>query len=129
MNVDDDTNAMNQLDSMHDYQDRRIAAEEQYCNEFISLALKGDVGAVAEFAPMRTDYSAKPNANKQRPMRPQTLADVMEYALDLGRGGPSHKEVMQLILNVALGQAQQDVAHEMLCKMAAKAAEQTVEVE
>ena len=127
--VDDNTNAMNQLDAMHDYQDRRIAAEERYCKDFIWLAAKGDAGAIADFAPMRTDYSAKPDANKQRPMRPQTLADVMEYALDLGHTGPSHKEVMQLILNVAIGHAQQDVASAMLCKMAAKAAEQTVEVE
>ena len=78
---------------------------------------------------MRTDYSAKPDANKQRPMRQQTLADVMEYALDLGHTGPSHKEVMQLILNVALGHAQQDAASAMLSRMAAKAAEHTVEVE
>ena len=57
MNVDDNTNAMNQLDSMHDYQDRRIAAEERYCNEFLQLAAKGDAGAVAEFAPIANAFA------------------------------------------------------------------------
>ena len=127
--VDDDTNAMNQRNRMHDYQDRRIAAEERYCKEFLQLAAKGDAGAIAEFAKERTYYSASTGANGQWPKCKQTLADVMEYALDYGRDGPSHKEVMQLILNVANGHAQQDAASAMLSRMAAKAAEQTVEVE
>ena len=78
--VDDDTNAMNQRNRMHDYQDRRIAAEERYCNEFLQLAAKGDAGAVAEFAPWRTNYNVKPDQHGNRPGRQQTLADEIGRA-------------------------------------------------
>ena len=119
--VDDNINAMRQLDKMHDYQDRQIAAEEQYCKEFLQLAARGDAGAIAKFAPLRRAFAS--DLFKQ-----QTLADVMEYTLDYG-DSPSHKELMQLILNVANGQAQQDTANAILSRMAKKAAEHTVEVE
>lgn len=96
------------LDALHDMQDRLISAEIGLATSYMVACGRGDANALAPFAPSVRDSAASPDASgkyvpwEERPLRVQTVAEIMQGSLDY-RDGPSLTEVMQLVLNVAYG--------------------------
>lgn len=99
-------------------------AEREADDAFMAACGRCDANALADFAPMTTDWVAarimKCRLNDVLPKCKQTLAEVMTEAFDY-RNGPSMAEAMQLLLNVAYGtdlEAAQDQAKRLIERMA-----------
>jgi hypothetical protein len=105
------TNPVADADSFYAAQHSRdeafYQAEAALVENFKSACAKGDANAIVEWAPRVTDFDAMRKAGVNFGKHAQykrcvTMAEVMNDSLDFARG-PSHTEVMQLLMNVANG--------------------------
>lgn len=107
-------------------------AERDADREFTAACEKLDANALAGFAPMVRDFTASvASVSGLVPKRVQTLAEVMQEALDYPKG-PSMTEAMQLLLNVAYGVDLEDAqaqARRLIERMAETWARQNTFVE
>ena len=84
---------------------------------FYSAALRGDLKAKAEWAPMFRDYSAGRGVDGEYQRRHPTTSELMFNSLD-HVGGPSIDDVLQIISAAAMGQDMQEQAKELIKRMA-----------
>lgn len=84
---------------------------------FFLAALRGDLKAKAEWAPMVRDYSAGPGVDGEYPRRRPTTSELMFESLDYV-GGPSIDDVLQIISAAAMGQNVQGQAKDLIRRMA-----------
>ena len=84
---------------------------------FYSAALRGDLKAKAEWAPMVRDYSAGLGVDGEYPRRRPTTSELMFESLDYV-GGPSIDDVLQIISAAAMGQNVQGQAKDLIRRMA-----------
>ncbi len=122
------------LKAMDDLSDRKIRAEISAIQDFQKACNTGDANALVSFAPLVRDSSASPDADgayvpwENRPLRSQTLAEVMTESLDY-RDGPSLTEALQLLLNASNGANVQEQARGLIDRMATTWAKFNTEVE
>ena len=111
--------------------DLRSQAERQLYDAFMKAAIKGDMSAVADFAPPTTDFKAPYVNGFTRPMRPQTVGDVLTSALEYT--SPTYSEAMGLLCELAFtqqpGYALEHKARKLLERMAWRFADMNVEGE
>ncbi len=116
-------------------QERMEKAREQAEEDFLEACCKCDANALATFAPKAPDYrgslfNAWPGLMDRapRPMRYQTLAEVMRDVMD-----DPPTELMQILLNLVFGDEPEDVtawrAQKFICSLAVEFAKQNVEVD
>jgi hypothetical protein len=108
------------LDAADQRADSHTKAEIGAIEDFQRACAKGDANAMCQWAHMTTDWEkvqAPVVAGQPRPMRVQTLAEVMAESLDYAEG-PSMTEAMQLILNAANGSNVQAQAQSLVDRMA-----------
>jgi len=88
------------------WSERQAAAEAEAANDFFTACTKLDIGAPAPWAPTVSDNnSGLPYViGVPRPRRLQALHEVMASSLDY-TNGPQMAELMQLLLDVAHGDA------------------------
>ena len=87
-------------------------AEKLLADEFRAAVRKGDVSAVALFAPYVTYmFCGKPRKRRQ------TVAEAMTEALDYG-DGPKSSDLMALLVKVSRGEVQTAQARELINEMA-----------
>jgi hypothetical protein len=94
-------------DAQHSRDEAIYQAEAALVESFKSACAKGDANAIVEWAPRVTDFDAMRKAGVNFGKHAQytrcvTIAEVMNDSLDFANG-PSHTEVMQLLMNVANG--------------------------
>lgn len=120
--------ASRHMDKVFAEADRLSNAEWELDRSFTAACAKGDANALAPWAPMTRDWlSEGPASANTVPLRYQTLAELMQEATEYSHG-PSPVEVLQLVLNVANGQAgAQDQAKRLIERMATAWAKQNVE--
>ena len=104
---------------------RHEAAEEALADAFFKAAMAGDMKAVAWFAGMTPDYSKPIAVGAERPMRHQTVGDVMEEAL--GYGNPTMPEALDILAAVAGGKSPDSAARKLIERMAGRWASMNVE--
>ena len=109
--------------------DDRVQAEKNLYDDFMKAAINGDMAAVATFAPMTTDFKAPYVNGFTRPMRLQTVGEVLTGALEYS--SPTYAEAMALLCELAFTQqpgcALEQKARELLERMAWRFADMNVE--
>lgn len=101
----DSLDTVRALDAMNARQERIESEERAAIEDFTEACRRGDANALANFAPMVTDWhlAKLPHpVGDPAPKRMPTLAEVMVESLDYA-GGPDMSEAMQLVLNAAYG--------------------------
>lgn len=121
--------ASRHYEPIYEAQDQQDRAEQAMEADFLRACRKGDANALADWAPSVVDYKGAPYAvggKKVRPMRVQTLAEVLRDAMDYS-DGPAIEEALQLVLNAANGTDVQALATGLLERMARKFAQMNVD--
>lgn len=130
----DSLDTVRALGAMNARQDRIEAAERAAIEDFTEACRRGDANALANFAPMVTDWhlAKLPHpVGAPAPKRAQTLSEVMVESLDYG-DGPSMTEAMQLLLNAAYGSSDthlSEMARGLIKRMAQTHAKHSVVAE
>jgi hypothetical protein len=117
---DPELDAQRHCDSQHAYSQRVLAAEMAISTAFIKLAMRGDAGAVAEFAPTVLDFSQGVANVRKIPKRVPRLHECIREAIDIL---DNEQELMQLLLNAASGMDVRADATLLLSQCASKFAE------
>jgi hypothetical protein len=86
------------------WSDRQAAADAKAANDFFTACTKLDANAPAPWAPTVGDYSYPFREGVPQPQRIPELHEVLMDSLDYTHG-PNTAELMQLLLNVAHGDA------------------------
>jgi hypothetical protein len=86
------------------WSERQAAADAEAANDFFTACTKLDANAPAPWAPTVNDYAARHPFGAPRHQRIPELHEVLADSLDYSKG-PQMAEVMQLLLNVAHGDA------------------------
>ena len=84
---------------------------------FYSSALRGQMDAPAQWAPMVTDYAKPKSADGRYPRRHPTTAELMQESLDYA-SGPTVEDALKLISAAATGQDVGAQARGLLQRMA-----------
>ncbi len=116
--------AQRHYDAAHAYEERVLEAELQMSTEFMKLALRGDAGAIADFAPPVLDFSKGVSNVRNVPRRVPRLHECIREAVD---SLDNEQELMQLLLNAANGMDVRADATLLLSQCAAKFAETNVD--
>ncbi len=107
VNVDTSYNDPRAWDAFCSWQQEAADARDFCANEFLAACGKGDAGALADFAPMVTDWAKvkRPFVADGKPILPkrrQTLAEVLQEIVEAEfETGPNRQQLCQLVLNVA----------------------------
>jgi hypothetical protein len=106
ISVTENRDSARALDAIHAHHDAQQRAEALMIEGFMTALQKGDANALADFAPMTTDWDAarrQPRAvGAPMPMRVQTLSEVLLESFDYANG-PTSTELFQLVINLAFG--------------------------
>jgi len=86
------------------WSERQAAADAEAANDFFTACTKLDIGAPAPWAPTVLDYSHPYREGVPQPRRIPELHEVLTDSLDYSKG-PQMAELMQILLNVAHGDA------------------------
>jgi hypothetical protein len=107
VNVDASQAESQAWNRFYEWQQEAADARECCANEFLAACSKGDAGALADFAPMTTDWAKVKRpvvADAILPKRRQTLAEVLHAIVEWEfETGPNRQQLYQLLLNVASG--------------------------
>lgn len=96
-----------------DAEDEAREARDDYLRRcFMSAVIKGDMNAVADWAPMVSVWENGLVLRKLQTVG-EVLADVLDY-----RNGPSTSEVMNLLCKAAYGQHYEFLAYRLIERMA-----------
>jgi hypothetical protein len=123
---DPELDAQRHCDSEHAYSRRAHSAERVMSTDFVNLAMRGDAGAVADFAPSVADYTNGIADSKKLPKRAQRLHECLDEAVVYLE---YEQKLKQLLINAALGMNVQESALKFIADCADKFAEMNVEVD
>ena len=115
--------AQRHYDALYSHADRVREAELQMSTEFMKLALRGDAGAIADFAPPVLDFSQGVSNVRNVPKRVPRLHECIREAVD---SLDNEQELMQLLLNAANGMDVRADATLLLSQCASKFAKTNV---
>jgi hypothetical protein len=120
---DPELDAQRHYDKVHAYDKRVREAELVMSTSFVNLAMRGDAGAVADFAPAVLDFSQGVANVRKIPKRVPRLHECISEAV---HSLNNEQELMQLLINAANGMDVRADATLLLSQCAAKFAETNV---
>jgi hypothetical protein len=122
---DPELDAQRHFDKVYVYEERVQAAELAMSTAFVNLAMRGDAGAAAPFAPETPDYSKGIADSKTLPKRAQRLHECIREAMEYM---DAEQELMQLVINAATGLDVKADAQKFIADCASKFAAMNVDV-